>query len=145
MSSDHPGLGVMIKMLGGNEETVATHLAAQGKVLRNVQLVDDKVQLWFEDDTAIQFADEGQSCCEARYTRTDDDLAPFVGATFLRAELRDAPPVADEYGEHEVQFLVLVTDRGNITFSSHNEHNGYYGGFWIVCRSLAAGGETTHG
>jgi hypothetical protein len=54
-----------------------------------------------------------------------------VGAKLLDIEVREAPNVPYEYGEHEVQFLVVKTDKGNITFQTHNEHNGYYGGFYI--------------
>ena len=34
-------------------------------------------------------------------------------------------------GVHEVQFLNIETSLGIITFETHNEHNGYYGGFYI--------------
>ena len=35
---------------------------------------------------------------------------------------------------HEVQFLEVKTSKGSFTMSSHNEHNGYYGGFSIEVR-----------
>lgn len=129
--SEHPGLGVMLRWLGGNASSVAAYQAAQGKEISLVELVDDALRLRFSDGTGVRFHDEGQSCCEHRYMRTDDDLSEFVGAKFLEAELRDAPNEPDEYGEHEVQFLAIKTDRGAFVMSSHNEHNGYYGGFAI--------------
>ena len=43
--------------------------------------------------------------------------------TMLKAE--------DEYEVHEVQFLKIRTSNGDITFETHNIHNGYYGGFYI--------------
>ena len=51
----------------------------------------------------------------------------------MSIELRDAPNVEDdEYGNvHEVQFLVVTTSKGAFTIETHNEHNGYYGGFFI--------------
>jgi hypothetical protein len=50
--------------------------------------------------------------------------------------LQDASERPDEYGIHEVQFLIVDTDRGSFTCETHNEHNGYYGGFLVVCRPL---------
>ena len=127
------GIGVLLHRMGGNEESVNAFRSAIGKTITLIVLGDDDViRISFNDGTKIKLADEGQSCCESRYMRTDDDLSQFVGAKLNSGELRQAPDVEDEYGSHEVQFLVLITDRGNITFSSHNEHNGYYGGFWIV-------------
>ena len=42
----------------------------------------------------------------------------------------------DDIGEkHEVQFLEIKTDRGVLTMANHNEHNGWYGGFWIVAEA----------
>jgi len=65
--------------------------------------------------------------------RTDDDLTEFVGTKFLGVEIKEAPSIEGEYGEqHEVQFLEVKTDKGVFTMASHNEHNGYYGGFSIV-------------
>lgn len=64
--------------------------------------------------------------------RTDDNLADYVGGQLLDMELRDAPEQEDEHGDvHEVQFLVVKTSKGQFTMSNHNEHNGYYGGFYI--------------
>jgi hypothetical protein len=37
---------------------------------------------------------------------------------------------------HEVQFLRVSTDAGTIVCETHNEHNGYYGGF-NVCVEAA--------
>jgi hypothetical protein len=80
----------------------------------------------------MQLFDAGQSCCEHRYMRTDDDLKSFIGAELVDAEISNAPDQVDEYGEtHEIQFLRVKTSKGLITISNHNEHNGYYGGFAI--------------
>jgi hypothetical protein len=68
--------------------------------------------------------------------RTDDDLNYFVGAKLTGGEIKDAPDVPDKYGYHEVQFLEIQTDRGVFTISSHNEHNGYYGGFWLRAEAI---------
>jgi hypothetical protein len=125
------GIGVMIKQLGGNSDSVDAYKSAVGKVISSVSVgTDDALHFAFTDGTKIKFFDDGQSCCESRYMRTDDDLARFKGATFVDAELRDSPTQTDQWGdEHEIQFLVVNTSAGAITVSNHNEHNGYYGGF----------------
>jgi hypothetical protein len=47
--------------------------------------------------------------------------------------------VADDSGEeHEAQFLIVHTNRGDFTMVSHNIHNGYYGGFAIQARRAKA-------
>ena len=68
--------------------------------------------------------------------RTDDDLSDYQGSTLLDFELKDALNMEDKYGDHEVQFLDVKTSNGVFQMANHNEHNGYYGGFWIVARSL---------
>lgn len=128
-----PGLGVMLRAMYGNEDSVAALTAALGKTFTSITLgTDDALHFVFDDGTKIKLADEGQSCCESRYMRTDDNLAEFVGTQFLGAEVKDAPPIeSDAYGDHEVQFLEIKTNKGVFTVASHNEHNGYYGGFSI--------------
>lgn len=134
--TDHPGMGVMIGMLGGNAESVEAHNNAVGKAIRSAVIdKDDRLQLEMSDGSTLVIFDDGQSCCEHRYMRTDDDLSKLTGATFLGAELRAAPNETDEWGEHETQFLIVNTSLGSVTFANHNEHNGYYGGFWVVCRT----------
>jgi hypothetical protein len=140
MSDDakHLGLGVMIAMLGGNRESAEAMQAALGKEITALRLDDgdrdNALHFTFSDGSGLRLFDDGQSCCESRYMRTDDDLSAFVGATLVSAEVRDVPkvPSEDEYGdEHEVQFLIVTTSKGAFTMASHNEHNGYYGGFAI--------------
>ena len=131
------GLGVMIKMLGGNEKAVKAIQSSLGKEIMGLELREnggnpDDLLFTFTDSTAMKVWDGGQSCCEHRYMHTDDVLSDFVGATLMDIEVRDAPNVEDEYGDvHEVQFLVVTTSKGAFTVETHNEHNGYYGGFWI--------------
>lgn len=131
------GLGVMIRWLGGNSESVSAMKAIINKEISEIALNVDHtdegggVYLKMADGTRAKLFDAGQSCCESRYMATDDDLLYHVGAILLNAETRDAPNEPDEYGEHEVQFLLITTSRGVITVKSHNEHNGYYGGFAV--------------
>jgi hypothetical protein len=127
------GIGVMIEMLGGNSDSVKVVRASLGKTISTVRLgEDDALHFEFEDGSRMQLADHGQSCCESRYMRTDDNLDEFAGSVLTNIELKDAPDVSDDLGDvHEVQFLVVTTSKGTFTLSSHNDHNGYYGGFAI--------------
>lgn len=124
------GLGVLIGYLAGNEETVTAVTSCVNKEIIKAELVSDSLEMTFADGVLHLF-DDGQSCCESRYMRTDDDLSEFAGATFIEVELKSAPNIEYEWGEHEVQFLEVKTSKGPFVMSSHNEHNGYYGGFLI--------------
>lgn len=131
------GFSVMLGALTDNSASAKTVSDAIGKRIRSLSLGDDDA-LHFEmaDGSKFKLYDDGQSCCESRYMRTDDKLSDFVGAMFTGAEIKDAPSVNDDdCGEHEVQFLEIKTDRGVFTMTSHNEHNGYYGGFLIRAES----------
>lgn len=126
------GIGVMLSYLGGNEESVKAVQRAIGQTIAAVELKDDDaLHFTMADGFKLRVFDDGQSCCESRYMRTDDDLSSHVGETLLGFEIKDAPNEEDEYGDHEVQFLEVKTDKGVFTMASHNEHNGYYGGFSI--------------
>lgn len=125
------GLGVMIGMLGGSENSSKAITNSIGKKIKVVELKDDILYFNFEDGSLMSIRDDGQSCCENRYMTTDDDLVYFGGSILTAVEVRDAPAASSEWGDHEVQFLLITTSKGVFTMESHNEHNGYYGGFWI--------------
>ena len=80
--------------------------------------------------TVVTLSDEGQSCCEIRYMSLDgDNVNDLVGARFHHVQVRGVASTDDGDSElHEINFVEIVTDKGGITFSMHNEHNGYYGG-----------------
>ena len=125
----------------GRQETVATLEASFGKTIKAIALEaldPDELRIWFTDGTAIKVLDAGQSCCEERYMTTDDDLAAFVGATLTDMEIADGPEIGEEYDVHEVQFLVVKTSLGAFTTETHNKHNGYYGGFYLIVKPLEA-------
>lgn len=130
------GIGAMLGFLGGNEETISAINASLNKKIKKVYLDQEANKLCFEleDESTLNLWDDGQSCCENRYMRTDDDLSEFAGAILLGFELKNAPPAEGEYGDHEIQFLDAKTDKGVFQLANHNEHNGYYGGFWIIAR-----------
>lgn len=127
----HPGIGVMLSYLGGNESSVNAFKGALNKEIAALELKDEELLFTFSDGSKIKLFDDGQSCCEHRYMTTDDDLPYYVGSVLMDADIADAPSIEDEYGEHEVQFLKVKTSKGVFTIESHNEHNGYYGGFSI--------------
>ena len=140
------GLGVMIQMLGGNKESVECFRAAIGKTIAGIEISQsddgwhsgaDTLAFTFDDGSRIGIRDEGQSCCEHRYMHTDDELSDFVGAELLGAEIRGGDSESGEYGDcKDSQFLVVQTSLGEFTVVNYNEHNGYYGGFWVVAVDL---------
>lgn len=94
----------------------------------------DKVVIAFDNGRELVLSDVGQSCCEQRFIHTDDDLASFVGARLVKVGTRTSPPLEDQEDEdevHEVAFLVVYTSNGEMVFSTHNKHNGYYSGFCL--------------
>ena len=143
-----PGFGVMLNMLSSNETTVNAIKKIIGKEITALKLEEPTYDPYMEekaysslavtvsDGTVVLLYDGGQSCCETRYMRTDDDLKDFVGAVLTDVEIRNAAPIAENYGDHEIQFLVLKTSEGDLTLSNHNVHNGYYGGFAIQAREM---------
>jgi hypothetical protein len=139
--AEHLGIGAMLGMLSDNGGTGEAVRACIGKRLASVT-GNDELRLGFEDGAVLRLWDDGQSCCENRYMSTDDDLSYFVGAEFVGAEVLDAPNEPDEYGEHEVQFLHVRTSKGVIVAATHNQHNGYYGGFWIRAELVEAHAAT---
>mgnify|MGYP001615476013 CR=1 FL=1 len=127
------GMGAMIQDLCGNEESASLFSAALGKTIAAASLSDDALHLAFTDGSKLRLVDTAQSCCERRYMRTDDTLDEYVGATLTGGEVKPAPDIGDsEDGAHEVEFLEIQTSKGVFTMVSHNEHNGYYGGFGLT-------------
>ena len=136
------GIGVMIQTLGGNSASAAALTKAVGQKIASVTLskeYDGALEFSFDSGYRMNLHDDGRSCCEHRYMTCDDDLSVHVGATLLDADVLPAPPVSEDeaHGDcHEVAFLVVTTSAGKITAETHNEHNGYYGGFWVVAKEM---------
>ena len=133
------GMGVMIRALSGADyESAKAVQAAIGKRVVSVDLVSgnpDELRIVLDDGSTLVLWDDGQSCCESRYMLTDDDVTSFVGSTLRGVEVREAPNAEDDgYDTHEVAFLAVQTDGGDLVCSTHNEHNGYYGGFSIAAK-----------
>jgi len=129
------GLGVMINMLGGNEETVNAVTRSLNKVITDLRIDSDDLKFTFEDGTVLRLYDGGQSCCEHRYMKCDDKLSDYVGQKLVNVEIKKYDNIGDDgYSEHEVQFVEIQTDKDFFTIVNHNEHNGYYGGFSLQAR-----------
>lgn len=132
------GFGWMINALSDSgEDTSKAVEKSIGKEIASIKLVeedDGALRINFADGSQLTIWDDGRSCCESRYITSDDKLDDFVGSTLQNVQVKDAPEVSSEWGVHEVQFLVVTTSRGEFTCETHNEHNGYYGGFWMKAR-----------
>lgn len=125
------GLGVMLQSLGSNKNTLDAIKSSLGKEIKVLKLEDNDLIFIFKDGSSLTIWDDGQSCCEDRYMSTDDDLTEYIESKLLALELKEAPNIENGGEEHEVQFLDVLTTKGIFTISNHNEHNGYYGGFYI--------------
>lgn len=144
------GIGVMLNMLSGDtgRDTIQ---AVIGKTIQSVDLDDDAnggdgaLVLTFTDGYRLSMFDNGRSCCEARYLTTDDNLAYYSGSIFTDAEVVEGPSTTGEYGEEEIAFLKIHTSLGIFTVETHNEHNGWYGGFWIKAKVEGPEGEQASG
>jgi len=74
------GIGVMIGMLSSNESTVDAIKSSLGKTIREVTLSDEQLRVGLDGGSVLVLWDDGQSCCEERYMRTDDDLPYYSDA-----------------------------------------------------------------
>lgn len=135
------GIGVMLKILFGGEETIEAVRASLGKLTTAIALTENKLVFEFQDNSRLVVFDGGQSCCESRYMTTADELSYFVGSSLLSLEVRDGPTVTNQGEPHEIQFLLVNTTRGTFTMENHNEHNGYYGGFAIEANLEGRAGQ----
>jgi hypothetical protein len=102
-----------------------------GLVIESVTLDDDRLTFAFVGGRRLIIYDDGQQCCENRYMDTDDDLTGHEGGHIVEIEVAAVAHADDDDYDHEVQFLKVQTTKGSITCCTHNEHNGYYGGFSI--------------
>lgn len=103
-----------------------------GRKVRRVSMQDREVVMWFDNGT-LTLEDDGQSCCELRYFTCDDDVHSIVGEELIDIAVKDGPSIEDDE-VHDTTFVEILTTKGFINFTAHNEHNGYYGGFSIRIR-----------
>jgi len=103
-----------------------------GKRIISADLNEDRLRLTFEDSSAYDIIDDGQNCCEHRYiTCDDDDVSSLVGGVLTKIEAKEGNNIEVWYDAHETMFVEVATDKAHIMLVTHNEHNGYYGGFCL--------------
>lgn len=112
--------------IGGSEHSASKFF---GRTICGAEIIDNRLRLTLDGSQQIEIWDDRQSCCENRYMRTDDDLSTLNGHKIVRIDAKSGPDIDDGSESHEVCFVEVGTDKGFITISNHNEHNGYYGGF----------------
>lgn len=130
------GMAVMLRdLMGGSDKSASDYY---GKTIENI--IFDKEQnhlnIYFTDGAAFQLEDLGQSCCEARYMTFDDDINLLNGEILKEIRVDYTNNTSDEYDEHEMAFISIKTNRDSLVFTTHNIHNGYYGGFALNIKEL---------
>jgi hypothetical protein len=106
--------------------------------IRSIELIQDHnsiIRIKFRGSVVLKIEDVGQSCCEHRYITTDDKLDVQEEEKLVNILLKEHISGDSDYGAHEIQFLEIQTDKDTYVFCTHNEHNGYYGGF-NICLSI---------
>ena len=132
------GLGVMINMLGGGSPHEPKEYI--GKTIKEAKFETD-IFITFTDGIKIRISDEGQSCCEHRYITTDDEVSSLNGGVLVSIDLQDGDGIEKDYDVHDTMFLKIQTDKTCATFVTHNEHNGYYGGFSIYINEVSSAAD----
>lgn len=133
------GMGAMLhRLAGGSERSAEDFYGRRISAAEKTRVTGrwdgdemDALVLTFEDGTKAVLTDQGQSCCEARYMTCDDDLSKLVGGTLVNITTASPEPSGEDYSVHEQVFVEIATDRCFVTVCTHNEHNGYYGGFGL--------------
>lgn len=124
------GIGSMLHSMGGGSKNSADKY--YGRKIKSAEFTGGSFDIIFEDGTKIEITDEGQSCCENRYMTCDDDTAQLVGQTLKHIAVKESSGDSEsDYGVHEICFLEVQGDQSSVTFATHNEHNGFYGGFGL--------------
>lgn len=111
--------------------------AYYGKKIVTAKLYQNEIFISFEGKPIVKVYDDGQSCCESRYISTDDDPLELSGQTLVAINVKDAPDGEHEYGSHGRKFVEIQGNKSSVTFVTHNEHNGYYGGFGLTLEEVS--------
>lgn len=104
-----------------------------GKVITGAKVHDGGLYLMFSDGTSATVYDDAQHCCEHRYITCDDDPEALVGGELLSIEEKEGGEPEADYHDmcHDTMFVEVQSSKGLVTLTTHNEHNGYYGGFSV--------------
>lgn len=107
-----------------------------GKKIANANFTDNEFIIRFEDGTKIKIFDGGQSCCEHRYMTCDDNTHSLKGKILVAIEEKCVENSDSESESHDIVFLDIKTNDNVVQFATHNEHNGYYGGFLLEIEEI---------
>jgi hypothetical protein len=116
-----------------------------GLKITSIHEGDEGYIIRFDDGSRLCIWDGGQSCCESRYMTCDDDLSGHEGGQLVAIDTDapgsqpDRPEPEDDWSSsdcHETQFVSVQTTKGSFTLCTHNEHNGYYGGFSLKVKRV---------
>lgn len=131
-----PGIGSMLfDLKGGSQESADKYY---GREIKDAKFDKggDSFTLKFTDGIEIRISDLGQACCEHRYMTCDDNPDDLIGGKLKHIVVKEQKELPSD-DVHQVAFLEIQTDNCAITFCTHNEHNGYYGGFGLNISELA--------
>ena len=97
--------------------------------------------LEFSDNTALEIFDHSWQCIESRYLTIDDNIQDLVGGKLLSIKVReikklDTTDTKNFEPCHEVAFVEIATDKDFVTFCTHVEYDGYYGGFVLSIKEV---------
>lgn len=106
-------------------------------IISKIEFIRDSnlLKIFTTDGFVRTFKDDALCCCEERYlSLNEDDLDYFIGAQYLSYDVSDYKAEKDPDGleAHDSMFLNIRTTKGVFTVVTHNEHNGWYGGFDVV-------------
>ena len=127
----------MIDVCNLEGKSLDAFMKVVGKKIMGIKLEEDMLYISFGSQGTLKVSDEGQSCCEHRYMTTDDKLDEYVGGNLLNIEIKPVPiPIKDsgDGDDHDIEFLEVTTTKGAFVLTTHNEHNGYYGGFYVCAK-----------
>jgi hypothetical protein len=113
------------------QSVVSTHVIESAVIDPDGNAGNGSLILGLASGFKIVIVDTAQSCCEHRYLHSSDDVGSLVGESLVSIRVDSVDCIDDSGDEHEVVFLKVSTNRDSITLETHNEHNGYYGGFCI--------------
>jgi hypothetical protein len=135
----HLGLGAMLHALaGGSEESPDKYY---GLTIADAKVSDSELSITFDNGVSIKIWDDGQSCCEERFITCDDNASQLVGGKLVEISSSESKYQEDDYETHETCFVTVKTDQDLITMTTHNIHNGYYGGFGLTITEVSNIGE----
>jgi hypothetical protein len=118
-------------------ERWARYVELSGKEITTVSIDSEWAIIRFTDGSHLKITDDGQSCCERRWISCDDSVDDLTGGKIVSIDTDasgDEPDNEDSYEVHEVKFVKVQTTKGGFTLCTHNDHNGYYGGFEIALK-----------